>query len=122
MLTHACPILPSTNFKATKKFYNNLGFEFGSEYPEQGYLILHRNNIELHFFKSPQHVAETSDHGVFIRTEDVDSLSKEYSALNLPADGIPRFTQAENKPWGVCELAVVDTDGNLLRIGQIMDT
>ncbi|WP_125933034.1 bleomycin resistance protein [Kiloniella majae] len=122
MLIRACPILPSSDFETTKKFYSDLGFEFGSEYLEEGYLILHRDKIELHFFKSPQHVAETSDHGVFVRVDDASVLSNEYKALNLPVEGIPRFTEAENKPWGICELAVIDTDGNLIRVGHIMDT
>jgi hypothetical protein len=26
----------------------------------------------------------------------------------------------ENKPWGLREFAIVDPDGNLLRIGQII--
>ncbi|MBU2981839.1 hypothetical protein KO498_08425 [Lentibacter algarum] len=35
--------------------------------------------------------------------------------------GIPRFVAAEDKPWGVCELVIVDHDGNLLRIGHLLE-
>jgi hypothetical protein len=28
----------------------------------------------------------------------------------------------EDKPWGLREFAVVDPDGNLLRIGQVIQT
>lgn len=36
----------------------------------------------------------------------------------LPAAGIPRLVRAENKPWGMRELALVDPNGNLIRAGQ----
>ena len=121
MLTRACPILPSSDFEKTKRFYTQLNFRFGSEYPEEGYLILHRDQIELHFFRSPDHVAENSDHAVFIRVEDARILSDEFQALGLPDSGIPSIGKAEDKPWGICELAVFDPDNNLLRMGHIIE-
>lgn len=113
--------MPSSDFEKTKTFYASLGFGVGSEYPEQGYLILVRDNVELHYFKFSQHVAEKSDHGVYLRVENANTLSAEYDKLNLQKEGIPRFVQAEDKPWGVCELVVVDTDGNLLRLGHFLE-
>jgi hypothetical protein len=38
----------------------------------------------------------------------------------LPNKGIPRMESLEDKPWGLREFAIIDTDGNLLRIGQII--
>ena len=32
--------------------------------------------------------------------------------------GIPRMERLENKPWGLKEFALLDTDGNLIRIGM----
>ncbi|MFD1157554.1 bleomycin resistance protein [Roseovarius aestuarii] len=121
MLNRACPILPSSDFEETKRFYNLLGFRAASEYPEHGYLILDRDDVQLHFFSAPQHVAETSDHGVFVRVDNANVVSTEFLALNLPDEGIPRVGKAEIKPWGICELAVIDPDGNLLRIGHILE-
>ena len=40
------------------------------------------------------------------------------SGRGLPSSGIPRIDRLENKPWGIREFAIVDPDGNLLRIGQ----
>jgi hypothetical protein len=121
MFKSACPILPSADFKKTKTFYASLGFEFVSEYIEQGYLILMRDAVELHFFRFPEHVATQSDHAVYLRVENADVLSAEYRALGLTNEGFPRFVPAEDKPWGVCELIVVDIDGNFLRIGHLLD-
>lgn len=121
MFQSACPILPSSDFEKTKSFYVSLGFRVASEYLEQGYLILMRDDVEIHFFRFPEHVPPTSDHGAYIRVADANALSQEYETLNLPVDGIPRFVKAEDKPWGLCELVVVDTDGNLLRVGHLLD-
>jgi len=37
----------------------------------------------------------------------------------LPKRGIPRMGAIENKHWGMREFAVVDDDGNLLRVGPV---
>ena len=120
MLTRACPILPSSNFERTKRYYKLLGFRTAYEYPEYGYLILDRDEVELHFFAAPQHVAKTSNHGVFIRVDDANALSREFEALDLQKTGNPGFGKAENKDWGICELTIIDVDGNLLRMGHIL--
>jgi hypothetical protein len=51
---------------------------------------------------------------------DVDSLYQAFGAAGLPRQGIPRMDLLANKPWGMREFAVVDDDGNLLRIGQVL--
>ncbi len=118
MLKSVCPIFPSTNFKRTAEFFQNLGFELAFEYEEEGYLILVRDGVELHYARDPTHEASTSDHSAFVRVENAIELSKSFAKSGLPSGGIPRVGHAENKPWGVCELAVIDPDGNLLRMGH----
>jgi hypothetical protein len=51
---------------------------------------------------------------------DVESLYTAFSAAALPSRGIPRMDAIEDKPWGMKEFAIVDPDGNLLRIGQVL--
>ena len=121
MFTSACPTFPSRDFEATKAFYGSPEFTVASEYPEEGYLILERDAVELHFFRHPAHVPETSDHGAFLRVVDARALWPEFEGSGQPRAGIPRATPAEDKPWGVCELAIVDPDGNLLRVGHLLD-
>jgi hypothetical protein len=41
-------------------------------------------------------------------------------ASGLFGSGIPRIDRLEDKPWCLKEFAIVDPDGNLLRIGQII--
>lgn len=120
MLTSACPIFPSQNFTATVEFYRPLGFDIVAQYDTEGYLILKRDKVELHFFRANSVDPTTSDHGAFLRVVDAKELSDHYQSLNIPGEGTPRVTPAEDKPWGMCEFAIVDPDGNLLRVGHIL--
>jgi uncharacterized glyoxalase superfamily protein PhnB len=61
-----------------------------------------------------------SSAGCYIRVLDVQSIYEACSANGLPDAGIPRMNRLEDKPWGLREFAVVDPDGNLLRIGQVI--
>ncbi|XWN33510.1 MAG: VOC family protein [Devosia sp.] len=119
MLQSACPIWPSRDFDATADFYESLGFVEIARFSREGYLILKRDNVEVHFFLHTEHEPAASEHGAFVRVDNADTLSERVAQLELPEKGIPRFVKAELKPWGVCELAIVDPDGNLLRMGHI---
>jgi catechol 2,3-dioxygenase-like lactoylglutathione lyase family enzyme len=114
------PILPSTDLAATSAFYARLGFEQAGLWPEE-YLIVMRDEIGLHFFLSRDHEPATSDHGCYLYVDDADALFAEYSALGLQDAGIPRLHGAPEDPdYGLREFAVVDLDGNLLRIGSFL--
>ena len=116
------PILPSRSIAATAAFYHRLGFEGGAHKFDPDYAILTRGAIELHFFKHASLVPANSHAGCYIRVVDVESLYQAFSLSTLPNLGIPRMDKLEDKPWGLREFAVVDLDGNLLRIGQIIES
>jgi len=121
MLTSICPIFPSADFSRTSSFYEQLGFRVGSLYETEGYLILHREEVELHFCRDDTKEPAKSEYSAFVRVVDARILSTEFEQLGLPSEGIPRVTLAEDKPWGVCEFAIVDPDGHLLRVGHTLD-
>ncbi|MBI3418026.1 MAG: VOC family protein [Verrucomicrobia bacterium] len=120
MLKHdiAIPILPSRSVHDTLKFFKRLGFDgkiWGEPY---SYAILTRDTVELHFFTHPG-LRPTESHAMcYIRVLDVEDIYRAFVRAELPRKGIPRMDVLENKPWGMREFAVVDPDGNLLRIGQ----
>jgi catechol 2,3-dioxygenase-like lactoylglutathione lyase family enzyme len=116
----AIPILPSRSVSATVAFYKRLGFEGGVHEFDSGYAILRRGTVELHFFTHKELVPEASFAGCYIRVLDVESIYRSFSSSQLPRKGIPRMDSLEAKPWGLREFAIVDPDGNLLRIGQII--
>ena len=119
MMITTAPILPARNFDETSDFYQKIGFQETGRWDE-GYMIMVRDTVELHFFPHPDLDPATSHHMAYIRTEKVDALSKELLSLGLPDAGIPRVTPAEDKPWEMREMAVIDPNGTLLRIGQFM--
>lgn len=117
----AIPTLPSRSIPATVAFYHRLGFEGGAHEFNGDYAILHRGAVELHFFRHPSIVPAESSAGCYIRVLDVQSIFQAFSSSGLPRTGIPRMDILEDKPWGLREFAVVDLDGNLLRIGEVIN-
>jgi catechol 2,3-dioxygenase-like lactoylglutathione lyase family enzyme len=114
------PILPSRDLAATADFYSRLGFEHAGLWPDE-YLIVTRDDIGLHFFFSRNHDPATSDHGCYLYVSDADALFAEFSELGLPDAGIPRLHGApEDTDYGLREFALIDPDGNLLRIGSFL--
>jgi catechol 2,3-dioxygenase-like lactoylglutathione lyase family enzyme len=118
----AIPILPSKSVEAATAFYQLLGFEGGPHPFNRDYAILRRGAIELHFFTQRDLVPTASAAGCYLRVADVAAYYREFSVAQLPPTGIPRMEALEDKPWGLREFAVVDPDGNLLRIGQLLAT
>jgi catechol 2,3-dioxygenase-like lactoylglutathione lyase family enzyme len=116
----AIPTLPSRSVKATAEFYKRLGFEGGPHEFNPEYGILRRGSVELHFFTHRALDPADSSAGCYLRVLDVASIYRDFLAAQLPRTGIPRMDTLEDKPWGLREFAVVDPDGNLLRIGQII--
>ncbi|MFM7753710.1 MAG: bleomycin resistance protein [Cyanobium sp.] len=99
-------------------FYERLGFEGEILGEGDAYAILTRGDLEIHFFLHTELVPAESWAGCYLRVADVEPLYNAFLAAGLPASGIPRMHAIENKPWGMREFAVIDEDGNLLRVGQ----
>ena len=115
----AIPILPSRSLNDTLAFFRKLGFE-GRIHSHGNYAILTRGTVELHFFTHRELRPAESSAGCYLRVSDVESIYRAFALAELPPKGIPRQDALENKPWGMREFAVVDPDGNLIRIGQIL--
>ena len=116
----AIPILPCRSVPATVAFYGRLGFEGSAHAFNSDYAILRRGAVELHFFTHQGLIPGESSAGCYIRVLDVESIYRSFSSSQLPKTGIPRMDALEDKPWGLREFAVVDPDGNRLRIGQVI--
>lgn len=116
----AVPVLPCRSISVTTEFYLRLGFDGGAHEFNENYAIFTLGTVELHFFLHADLVPAASWAGCYIRVLDVRSLYEASLASGLPDLGIPRMDRLEDKPWGLKEFAVVDPDGNLLRIGQII--
>lgn len=115
----AIPILPTRSPAATIAFYARLGFAGETVGGDDGYTILTRGEVELHLFLHRELDPRTSSAGCYIRVRDAAAWYRAFQVAQLPLHGIPRMDRLEPRPWGMTEFAVVDEDGNLLRIGQI---
>ena len=75
MLTNINPKLPMRDKTLTKDYYlNQLGFKELSDYGD--YLIVEKDNIEIHFFRFTELNPKENYGQVYIRTDDIDSLYK----------------------------------------------
>lgn len=114
----AIPTLPSRSIPATVAFYERLGFSASLPGGGGAYAVLTRGTVEIHFFGHPDLDPAVSSAGCYVRVGDADGLYAELEPAELPTHGIPRMDAPATRPWGMREFAVVDPDGNLLRIGQ----
>jgi hypothetical protein len=101
---------------ATKDYYiNKLGFrEFGSA-DYDGYLMVEKDGVQIHFFEFKDLVPEDNYGQVYIRMDDIDSL---YQSLLDKNVAIHPNGLLMMKPWGQREFALLDPDSNLLTFGQ----
>ena len=101
---------------ATRDFYiNQLGFtEFGSA-DHEGYLMLAKDKIQIHFFGFKELDPQENYGQVYIRTDNIDLL---YQFLLQNNVRIHPNGPLQTKPWGQREFSLLDPDSNLLTFGQ----
>jgi len=113
MLTAIHPKLPMRDKARTRDFYlNKLGFqEFGTA-DYDGYLMVEKDRIQIHFFEFKELDPKENYGQVYIRTDDIQGLFHFIKSQNV------NCTKLEHKPWMQSEFSVLDPDNNLLTFGQ----
>jgi hypothetical protein len=116
MLTDINPKLPMRNKAITRDFYlNKLNFqEFGSA-DYDGYLMVQKDSVQIHFFEFKDLDPKENYGQVYIRTGEIEdwyqlALDKK---LKMPEAG-----HLQVKPWRQKEFSLLDPDNNLLTFGQ----
>lgn len=118
MLTEINPKLPMRNKEVTKNFYiNQLGFRLYGENDFDGYLMICKDQVQIHFFEYKELDPKKNYGQVYIRTNEIDQL---YQKLLDNETSIHPNGHLETKPWGQREFALLDPDHNLLTFGQTM--
>jgi hypothetical protein len=118
MFTAIHPKLPMRNKALTKNYYlSQLGFQEIADYGY--YLMVRKDNIEIHFFEFKDLNPKENYGQVYISTNDIDTLYKELLEKQVPIHPNGPLT---TKPWGQKEFALLDPDHNLLTFGQIVNT
>lgn len=118
MLTEINPKLPMRDKAATKNFYiNKLDFQEIGNADFDGYLMVQKDNIQIHFFEFKKLNPKENFGQVYIRTDDIDKL---YQTLLDKKTSIHPNGHLQIKPWGQKEFSLLDPDNNLLTFGQSM--
>ncbi len=116
MLTSINPKLPMRNKKITMDFYlNKLDFQLFGSPDFDGYLMIEKDNIQIHFFEFKDLVPTENYGQVYIRSNNIDDF---YQSLLDKKIRIHPNGFLETKAWGQKEFSVLDPDNNLLTFGQ----
>ncbi|MFN0276632.1 MAG: bleomycin resistance protein [Chitinophagales bacterium] len=116
MLTDINPKLPMRSKDITKDFYlNKLGFTDIGNSDFEGYLMVRKEEIQIHFFEFKELDPNENYGQVYIRTDSIDILYQRMLAKNI---SIHPAGHLETKPWGQKEFSILDPDNNLLTFGQ----
>ena len=111
MISSVIPKFPMRNKIETKNFYiNQLGFKEIGDYDY--YLMLEKDNFEIHFFEFKD-LNPLENYGqIYIRTQNIEELFAFIKSKNL------KSTKLEHKPWRQIEFSILDPDHNLITFGQ----
>ncbi len=116
MLITIIPKLPMRSKPVTREFYvSQLGFADIGSADYDGYLLLKKDHIEIHFFEFKDLDPAANYGQVYIRTNDIETL---YQSLTDNHARIHPAGHLQSKPWGQKEFAMLDPDNNLLTFGQ----
>ncbi len=116
MLSAIHPKLPMRDKSITRAYYiDQLGFQNVGDTDYDGYLMLKKDNIELHFFEFIELDPKENYGMVYIRTDDIEAF---YHSLKTNKTEIHPNGALETKPWGQKEFSLLDPDNNLLTFGQ----
>ena len=114
MLTSIHPKLPMRNIELTKNFYEKkLMFKVLGNYAD--YLIVAKDQIEIHFFLFENLNPKENYGQVYIRTDEINEF---YESLINNEVTIHPNSPLQTKPWGQKEFALLDPDHNLLTFGE----
>ena len=94
---------------------DQLGFTVFGNNDFESYLMVQKDNIQIHFFDFKALDPKENYGQEYIRTDDIDGL---YQSLLDRKAGIHLYGSLELKPWGQKEFSVLDPDNNLLTFGQ----
>lgn len=113
-LQNIIPKLPMRNKSLTKIYYlETLDFTETGDWGD--YLMLKKDNIEIHFFLFKELIKEENYGQVYIRTENIEFVYQSFIDKNVE---IHPNGKLEEKVWGQKEFSLLDPDNNLLTFGE----
>ena len=96
MLTNINPKLPMRNKSITRDYYiNQLGFQVLGDY--ESYLMVQKDNVEIHFFEFKELDPKENYGQVYIRTATIENL---YQLMLDNKTEIHPNGALKTQPWG----------------------
>ena len=115
MLTAIHPKLPMRDKSSTRAFYTKMGFTVFGNTDYDGYLMMERDGLQIHFFAFADLNPAENYGQIYLRTRDIDALYHTFLEQQVP---IHTNGGLQVKPWGQKEFAMLDPDNNLLTFGE----
>ena len=105
------PVLPSLDIGESHRFYVGI-LGFGEVYRDDGYLIIRRDQMEMHFrYSGDRKLPESTP--CYIRGGQIEALYREFSRSR-----VPRLSDFSIRPWNMKEFYIHDPHGKFLRFGM----
>lgn len=104
------PILPSSDLERSLAYYRYLGFDVLEH--AAGYARLSWHDAELHLYPHPTIDTPANSAGCYLKVPDPDALRATWTG-----DGVDCLDMTVEPHYGPTTFAIVDPDGNTLRIG-----
>ena len=116
MLKEIYPKLPMRDKGVTRAFYlTQLGFNVFGNADFDGYLMMEKDQIQIHFFEFRALDPKENYGQVYIRTDNIEAF---FNSLLEKGTPIHPNGPLETKPWGQIEFSILDPDHNLLTFGE----
>ena len=116
MLTAIHPKLPMRNKTVTKNYYiTKLGFKVFGSADFNGYLMIEKDNIQIHFFEYKALNPKENYGQLYIRTNSIDTL---YNSFLEKGISIHPAGHLQIKPWEQNKFSLLDPDNNLITFGE----
>ena len=116
MITAVHPKLPMRSKQATLLYYTQqLGFTLFGSADFDGYLMLEKDAVQIHFFEYKDLDIYSNYGQIYIRTNEIEQLYQSFldNHVQIHPNG-----HLELKPWRQLEFSLLDPDHNLLTFGQ----
>ena len=107
--------VPSKDFKLSKQFYQDLGFELVSESDGIAYFKSCSSSFLLQDFYEEKHAQNFMMH---LLVDDIDKLHSSLKSSSFEKKYNTKITDIVKQSWGMYDFCVVDPSGVLWRIAQ----
>jgi len=107
--------IPSKDYKLSKQFYQDLGFELVSDSDGIAYFKSCNSGFLLQDFYEEEHAKHFMMH---LLVEDIEQLHSTLKSSGIEEKYKTKISNIIKQPWNMHDFTVVDPSGVLWRIGQ----